>query len=141
MNNQPNNSQPQTRPLGADKPLDDLFPNRFLKADDMLRWGKSILIVTIDHLQEEQVTPKPGQPAEWKPVLYFKTKAGSVHPQGYLLSAKVDKDALKAATGAQTIGQLAGKRIAIKIDEYKRSKVLRIDFHPAGIDHNPPAAE
>jgi hypothetical protein len=41
---------------------------------------------------------------------------------------------LKAATAAQTIGQLAGKRIAIKIDEYKRAKVLRID-------HNPPAAE
>jgi hypothetical protein len=121
--------QPRTRPLDDSKPLDNLFPSRFLKPCNLLTWNVSRIAVTIDHLQEEEVQPKPGQ-VEWKPVLYFRNKNGAVHPQGYLLSAKADKDALKTATGAQTIGALAGKRITIKLDEFRGRAVLRIDPAP-----------
>lgn len=94
-------------------------------------------VVIIDHLQEEQITPRPGQPPEWKLVLYFRNRSGAIHPQGYLISAKVDKDALQTATGAQAVGELAGKHITIKLDEYKRAKMLRIDPHPASIQYSP----
>ncbi len=128
MSNQ--NDQPKTRPLDPGKSLDDLFPNRFLKAENLIAWGVTSLTVTIAEVREEEVKPQPTQPAEWKTVLYFKTRKGVVHPQGYLLSAKVDKDSIKSATGASTIGELLGKQIVIQLDEYKKESVLRISPQP-----------
>jgi len=87
--------------------------------------------VTISRLQEEEVTPHISQPAEWKPVIYFlSAKTGREHPQGYLLSAKVDRDSLKSATGASTTGELIGKRITIALAEHKGQAVLRISPWP-----------
>ncbi len=129
MSNQ-NGNQPKTRPAAADKSLDDVFPNRFIKAEDLIKVGATSISVTIDHVNEEEVTPKPGAPAEWKLVIYFRTRKGILWPQGYLLSAKVDRDSLKTATGATTVGGLTGKAITIHIDEYKRESVLRISPQP-----------
>lgn len=121
---------PQSRPLNPDMLIDDLFPARFLRVEQLLRWGRTEITVEIAYLQQEEVEPRPGQKA-FKPVLYFRTKNGEVHPQGYLLSAKADGEALKSATGATTIGELIGKRITIKQDAWRGKAVLRIDPRPS----------
>jgi len=124
------NPTPKSRPLSSSSTLDSLFPNRFLKPADLINWKVTTVTVTVAEIHEEEVIPKPGEPAEWKPVLYFRTKAGSLHPQGYLLSAKVDKDALKTATGAGTIGELVGKKIMIQLEDFHHKTVLRINPTP-----------
>jgi hypothetical protein len=130
MNGHKNDSQqPKSRPISNNTSLDDLFPSRFLKPEQLLAWRMTEITVTVAKIQEEEVEPKPGQ-KEWKPVIYFQTKVGKVHPQGYLLSAKVDKDSLKTATGAATIGEVIGKQITIKIADYRGRAVLRIDSKP-----------
>lgn len=109
-------TQPNTRPIDPKRSLTDLFPTRFLKAQQLVTWGVNQIYVIIDSIQEEEVLPHPGEPAEWKPVMYFLDKNGKLHPQGYLLSAHTDVDALRSATGAETIADLVGKRVSIKLD-------------------------
>lgn len=123
------NNTPKTRPLDNGKTLDSLFPARFLKVDHLASWNVTEVIVEIARVQEEEVAPRPGQ-NEWKPVFYFRNKTGQVHPQGYLLSARADKDALKTACDAETVGDLVGKKIKIKIDNWRGRPVLRIDPLP-----------
>jgi hypothetical protein len=123
------NDQPKSRPINGARSLDDLFPTRFLKADQLLAWKVTEITVTILKIQEEEVEPKPGQ-REWKPVIYFKSRDGKLYPQGYLLSAKVDKDALKSSTSATTIDQIIGKQITIRLADYRGRTVLRIDPTP-----------
>lgn len=122
-----NNNTPKTRKIDESRTLDSLFPNRFLKASQLVDWNVTQIQVTISRLVEEEVMPRPGAPAEWKPVVYFRTKNGDEYPQGYLLSAKADKDSLKAATGAERISELIGKAIVIKLATWKSKTVLRID--------------
>ncbi len=124
-----NNNQPQTRPIKDNRTIDSLFPTRFLKAAQLLAWMVTEITVTISRIQEEEVSPKPNQ-TSWKPVLYFKTKEGSEYDKGYLLSAKVDAESLTTATGAQTIEELIGRKIKIKLAEYRGKSVLRIDPDP-----------
>ena len=129
MNDYKRSDEHPSRPIQPNKSLDDLFPSRFLKPEQLIAWKITEITVTVAQVQEELVEPKPGQ-KEWKPVIYFRTKSGKTHPQGYLISAKIDKDSLKTATGAQTIGELVGKRITIKLDSYRNQTVLRIDPSP-----------
>jgi hypothetical protein len=126
-----NQTPTKTRPIDPTKSIANLFPARFLRPDHLVAWGVTQIVVTIDHLQEEEVTPHPGQPAEWKPVLYFRTKTGTVHPQGFLLSAKIDAESLGSATASTTIGDLAGKQIVIQLSSWKNKTVLRISPQPA----------
>lgn len=124
-------NQPQTRFLDTGKTLDSLFPSRFLKVDNLVEWHVTEITVEIAKVQEEEVQPRTGE-KEWKPVFYFRTKSGAIYPQGYLLSAKADKDALKTACKAETVGDLIGKKIKIKIDNWRGKPVLRID--PAKVE-------
>ena len=124
-----NHQEPKTRPLPSGRTLDSLFPARFLKVDNLVTWNVTEIVVEIANIQEEEVEPRPGQ-VEWKPVFYFRTKNGGIHPQGYLLSAKADKDALKTACSCETVGDLEGKKIKIKIAEWRNKPVLRIDPLP-----------
>ena len=126
-----NNSQP----IPGNTLLDDLHPARFLKVTDLLeRWHVQQLTVTISRMIREETVPNPKDmdPATNKPrivmqpVLYFKTKTGQEFPRGYLLSAAVDVESLKAATGAKTVEELIDKRIIIHVGEHKRQAVLRI---------------
>jgi hypothetical protein len=126
--------------------LDDLHPARFLKPADLLdRWHVQNLPVTISRMTKEPTTPSPhdldpatadsynpkGKPrVVAQPVLYFATKDGAEFPRGYLLSAGVDIASLKSATGARTVGELAGKRITITVGEHKHQTVLRISPQP-----------
>lgn len=119
---------PNTRPAD-NKPIADYFPGRFLKADTLLRWKVTEVTATITRAPEEQVEPRPGE-QEWKLVIYFQTKTGAEFPRGYLVSSKADRDTL-LATGAQTVGQLAGRRIVIKLDSWKKREVLRLALPPA----------
>ena len=132
MNDYKRSDEHPSRPIQPNKSLDDLFPSRFLKPEQLIAWKITEITVTVAQVQEELVEPKPGQ-KEWKPVLYFRTKSGKVHPQGYLISAKVDKDSLKSATGAATIGELVGKRITIQLDSYRNQTVLRINPSPPNL--------
>lgn len=120
--------------------LDDLHPKRFLQVSDLLdRWHVQSLAVTISRMTHEETIPNPRDvdPATHKPavkiqpVLYFQTKSGAEFPRGYLLSAGVDVESLKAATGARTVGDLTGKRITITVGEHKHNAVLRINPQPA----------
>lgn len=115
--------------------LDDLHPARFLKPTDLTeRWKVAQITVTISRLANEETIPNPSDvdPQTRKPrvvvqpVLYFSTKSGAEFPRGYLLSASVDVQSLKAATGAATVGELIGQRITIILGEHKRKTVLRI---------------
>ena len=114
---------------------DDLHPSRFLKPTDLIeRWKVQRITVTIARIEPEETIPNPSDidPATKKPrvimqpVLYFHTKTGSEFPRGYLLSAGVDIQSLKTATGAQTIGDVIGKTIVIQLGQHKRQTVLRI---------------
>ena len=125
------NDKPKTRQIDTGKTLDTLFPARFLKAEQLIAWNVTAITATIDHIQEEEVTPKPGQPAEWKPVIYLRSpRTGKVIETGYLLSAKVDLDSIKSSTSARTIADLIGKTITIKLATWKNDTVLRIDPTP-----------
>jgi len=116
--------------LPADTLLMDLQPTRFLKVQDLTeRWKVREITVTIDSITKEEVEPKPGQ-KEVQPVLYFKTKAGPVYPQGFILAAQVNVKALASATGARTIGEAIGKKIRIVIGKYRSKDVLRISPEP-----------
>ena len=127
-----NNQDPKTRPISDNRTIASLFPTRFLKAAQLLAWMVTEIIVTISRMVEEEVSPKPNQ-IGWKPVLYFKTKDGSEYEKGYLLSAKVDTESLTASTGAQTIQELIGKKIRIKLAEFRGKSVLRIDPDPVPV--------
>ena len=127
----PPTNQPKTRPLDSGKNLDTLFPSRFLKVETLAEWNVTEITVEIAKVQEEEVQPRTGE-TQWKPVFYFRTKNGSIYSQGYLLSAKADKDALKKACDAETVGDLIGKKIKIKIDNWRGRPVLRID--PAKVE-------
>ncbi len=125
--------------ISPDTLLDDLHPARFLKVADLLeRWHVQSLEVTISRVTSEETVPNLADvdPATHKPrvvvqpVLYIRTKAGQEFPRGYLLSAGVDVQSLKAATGARTAGELIGKRITITVGEHKRRAVLRISPAP-----------
>jgi hypothetical protein len=127
--------------------LDDLHPKRFLQVSDLLdRWHVQSLVVLISRMIYEETIPNPrdldpatadqrnpkGKPrVVVQPVLYFQAKTGAEFPRGYLLSAGVDVESLKAATGARTVGDLVGKRITITVGEYKHQAVLRISPQPA----------
>lgn len=116
--------------LPADTLLLDLQPTRFLKVQDLRdRWNVDEVIVTIANVQRETVEPKPGH-KEVQPVLYFKTKDGSVYPQGFLLAARVNVTNLAEATGARTIGEAIGKKVTIYIDKHRDQDVLRISDQP-----------
>lgn len=119
--------------------LDDLHPSRFLKVGDLLdRWKVRDIVVTISRMTNETTIPNPKdidpetrKPREvLQPVLYFATKSGTEYPRGYLLSARVDVESLKAATSAHTVGDLIGKKIKITVGEHNRNAVLRIDPAP-----------
>lgn len=125
--------------IPADTLLDDLHPKRFLQVADLLeRWKVQSVTVTIARMTTETTIPNPRdidettrKPREVpQPVLYFAQKDGKEFPRGYLLSARVDVESLKSATGAQTVGALVGKRIKITVGEHKRAAVLRIDPKP-----------
>lgn len=127
-------------PIASTTMLDDLHPARFLKPADLLeRWKVQTVTVTVSRLTNEDTIPNPSDvdPSTRKPrvvvqpVLYFETKAGGEFPRGYLLSAGVDVQSLKLATGAKTAGELVGKRISITVGEHKHKAVLRIDPKPA----------
>lgn len=123
------NQAPKTRPISNDRTLGSLFPTRFLKPAQLIAWKVTEIIVTISRIVEEQVQPKPNQ-VEWKTVLYFMAKNGHEHPQGYLLSAKIDSESLARSTRVELVGELPGKQIRIKLDEYRGKSVLRIDPEP-----------
>jgi hypothetical protein len=134
-----NNDAPQSRPMSGKTLLDDFHPSRFLKVADLLtRWKTNEITCTISRVTEEETTPslKDIDPATkaprkvWQPAFYFLTKSGKEWPSAYLLSAKVDIESLKAATGAQTAEELPGKRIKIKVSEHRQQAVLRIDPTP-----------
>jgi|SRR3990172_583754 len=127
------------QPIKPDTLLDDLHPARFLKVADLLeRWKVQSLTVEISRMTNEETVPNPRdidpttrKPAvKIQPVLYFKTKTGAEFPRGYLLSAAVDVESLKAATGAATVGELTGKKIKIQVGEHKGKAVLRVDPKP-----------
>lgn len=129
-----------------DELLDDLHPARFLQPSDLLdRWKVQNIDVTIAEFAREDTIPNPkdldpttadeknpkGKPrVVVQPVLYFKTKTGEVFPRGYLMSAKIDVESLKSATGAKTTGETIGKKIKIQIGQFRGSAVLRIDPKP-----------
>jgi hypothetical protein len=125
----------QPQPIAPDTLLDDLHPSRFLKVTDLLdRWHVQQLTVTISRMTREEtipnaqdIDPETRKPrVVMQPVLYFQTRTGTEFPRGYLLSAQVDVESLKAATGARTAGELIGKKIIIHVGEHKRKAVLRI---------------
>ena len=108
----------------------DLHPTRFIKVQDFTeRWKVESITVTVEEVTQEQVMPKPNT-FEIQPVLYFRNKSGAIHPQGFLLAARVNVEALASATGARTIGEAVGKKIKIVIGTHKKKKVLRIDPNP-----------
>ena len=119
--------------------IDDLHPARFLKAYDLTeRWSVQSLIVTISRVAYEETVPVPSDidPATRKPciviepVLYFLDKHGKEFPRGLLLSARVNIQSLKSATGAKTHGEAKGKRIIVELGEHKHNAVLRINPTP-----------
>lgn len=129
----------KTQPIPDNTRLDDLHPARFLKVEDLLeRWHVQNITVTISRMAHEDTIPNPNDidPDTKKPrivvqpVLYFKAKTGDEFPRGYLLSAKTDVEALKAATKAILIKDLIGKKIKIKVSEHRHKAVLRIDPQP-----------
>lgn len=143
------------QPIPNNTRLDDFRPTRFLKPADLLnRWKVQQLAVTISHITEEETTPNPkdldpdtadaknqkGKPRiVMQKVLYFKAKNGEVFPRGYLLSANVDIESLAAATGAETAGELIGKRIIIHVSEHRKNAVLRISpTPPESMSSEPP---
>ena len=116
--------------LSPETLLIDLQPTRFLKVQDLqLRWKVTEITVTIASVTKEEVEPRPGQ-KEMQPVLYFKTKSGTIYPQGFLLAARMNVEALASATGAKTVGEAIGKKILIIIGQHKGKDVLRIDPKP-----------
>ena len=125
-----------TQPIPPTERLDDLHPSRFLKVADLLeRWNVKEITVTISRMTREETTPVPSDidPETRKPrvviqpVLYFLTRDAKEFPRGYLLSAAVDIQSLKTSTGAQTVGDVIGKKIKIIVGEHKHNAVLRID--------------
>jgi len=114
--------------------LDDLHPSRFLKVADLLdRWHVQQVIVTISRMtserQSQPVRHRPGDqeaPRSDAACSVLPDQDQSRIPRGYLLSAGVDVESLKAATNARTAGELIGKKIIIKVGEHKRKAVLRI---------------
>lgn len=135
-----NNQEPRSRPIKDNRTINSLFPTRFIKAAQLLAWMVTEVVVTISRIQEEEVSPKPNQ-TEWKPVIYFKTKTNGEYARGYLLSAKVDAESLTAATGAQTVEELVGKKIRIKLAEFRGKSVLRIDPKPVSDPDEPKREE
>jgi len=116
--------------------LDDLHPARFLRVTDLTeRWKVARLLVKISRLQYEETVPKTTDidPQTHKPrivmqpVMYFFTKDGNEYPRPYLLSAKVDLQSLKTATGCCTAGELKGRTVVIMVGRHKEKPVLRID--------------
>ena len=127
------------QPIQPNTLLDDLHPKRFLQVSDLLeRWKVQSITAAISRMTTEETIPVPSDidPETRKPrivmqpVFYFLTKAGVEWPAGYLLSSKIDVQSLKAATQAQTVGDLIGKRITITVGEHKRKAVLRISPEP-----------
>jgi len=125
-----------SNPIAPTTLLDDLHPARFLKVTDLLeRWHVQQITVTISRMTNEETIPNPKDidPDTHKPrvivqpVLYFQTKTGPEFPRGYLLSAGADIAALKTSTSAHTVADLIGKKIIIRVGEWKHKAVLRID--------------
>ena len=119
--------------------LDDLHPARFLKAADLLdRWHVQSITVTISRMTCEETVPKPTDidpdtkkpRVVMQPVLYFNTKDDKEFPRGILMASRESVQSLKSATGAKTVGEVAGKRITIMVGEFKHKAVLRIDPQP-----------
>ena len=119
--------------------LDDLHPSRFLKVTDLTeRWKVAQVAVTIARITSEETIPNPKDidpetkkpRVQSQPVLYFQTKTGAPFPRGYLLSAQVDVQSLKSATGGATIAEVIGKKIIILVGEHRGKAVLRISAMP-----------
>ncbi len=128
-----------SQPIPNNTYIGDLIPSRFLKVEDLTeRWHVEQIPVTICRVAKVETIPnaKEIDPETKKPivvmqtVLYFKNRAGNEFHRGYLLTAKEDLESLKAATGAQTSGDLLNKRILIFIGEFRKKPVLRISPVP-----------
>lgn len=125
----------KSKPIPPDTLIFDLGSPRFLKPEDLIeRWKVENVTVTISRLAFEEtipsmsdIDPQTSKPkVVMNPVMYFKTKAGGEFPRGMLVSAKENLDALKAATGAKTTGELVGKQVLIIIGKHRKKPVLRI---------------
>ena len=121
------------RPIPPEKTLDALLPSRFLTPEQLISWNKTEIIVTITQVAEEEIKHK-SRGAIWRPVIYFAIRDELDHPQAYLLLDRADREALKSATGAQVIGDLAGKKVKIKISITGNCAKLKIDPSPVGIE-------
>lgn len=137
----------QSAPMPDDTLLDDFQPSRFLKVSDLLeRWKTNQITVTISRVTRESTIPNPkdldpatadaknpkGKPrVVIQPAFYFLTKHGTEWQSAYLLSAKIDIESLKTATGAETAGGMKGKRVTIKVSEHRGNAVLRISPAPS----------
>lgn len=136
----------QSKPTDPNTPLADFHLSRFLKAQDLTkRWHIQAITVTISRVTDEATVPNPkdldpstadAKNPKGKPriviqkAFYFLDKHGNEWPSAYLLSAKVDVESLENATGAQTAGELIGKRVTIRVGQHRGADVLRIDPKP-----------
>jgi hypothetical protein len=132
-------TDPKSKPIPSDALIYDLHPSRFLKPYDLIeRWKVTNITVTISRLAYVEtipvmsdIDPETKKPrVATQPVMYFKTKTGKEFERGMLVGAAENVSALKAATGASTIGDLIGKRVTILIGEHRKKPVLRISPEP-----------
>lgn len=133
-------NQYNSRPLSPDTLFMDLKTPRFLTPEDLTeRWKVQSVDVEISRFTVEDTWPsmKDIDPATKKPkvkeatVMYFKsTKTGQEYSRGMMIDAKENRDALKEATGAKTVGDLIGKRVTIIVGEFRKKPVLRISPTP-----------
>lgn len=130
-------------PMPENTLLDDFKPSRFLKVGDLLeRWKTNQIVVQISRVTKESTIPNPkdldpatadaknpkGKPrVEIQPAFYFLQRDGSEWQSAYLLSAQIDIESIKIATRARKAGELIGKRVTIKVSQYRGNAVLRID--------------
>jgi hypothetical protein len=128
-----------SKPIPPDALIYDLHPSRFLKPYDLTeRWKVTNITVTISRLAYVEtipvmsdIDPQTKKPkVATQPVMYFKTKTGKEFERGMLIGAAENVAALKAATGASTVGDLIGKRVTIIVGEHRKKPVLRISPEP-----------
>lgn len=111
--------------MTTDIRIADLFPSRWLKAKDLTDAGANRIVTVVTRVSMEDVQPQPGEHVQ-RLALHL------VNHKPYLVTSKADATTLAESYQVTTASQLVGRRVAIKLDVWRRQAVLRIAPPPVG---------
>lgn len=104
-----------TNQMSKPTTVDQVFPSKWLRADDLVKYGAQGVAVTVERAEAEYLRQMDGT-HQWKPVVYF------VGASRALICNVTQARSLAAVAGSETISDWAGARVVLAAGVAKNGK-------------------